>query len=258
MNGVQIIRMALVGTCVCSVFLIATQFEKATAKEDVMQVAAVQEFVPEEAAPVPKSEAAPVLDDTSLPRKEPTLEVHAAMNEQAREKIVEPPAAVQMPAPPLPAPEPVRTEPAPPVHEFLSLHNEVRTDLDLPSLTWSPDLAAKAQSWADTLADEHSCELIHSNEPYGENLFSLWSSDGSVRGTPEDAMDWWAGEVKYYDYNSNTCEAGEVCGHYTQIVWETTTEVGCAIATCSDQEEVTDLFVCKYSPQGNITGKRPY
>jgi hypothetical protein len=43
----------------------------------------------------------------------------------------------------------------------------------------------------------------------------------------------------------------EDVGHYTQIVWPTTTRVGCAIASTSR----TDYLVCRYSPAGNIDGR---
>jgi len=38
----------------------------------------------------------------------------------------------------------------------------------------------------------------------------------------------WADEEKCYDYDSNTCAEGHMCGHYTQIVWSTTRKLGCA------------------------------
>ena len=38
--------------------------------------------------------------------------------------------------------------------------------------------------------------------------------------------------------------------HYTQIVWPTTTEVGCALASSA----ATDYFVCRYAPSGNKDG----
>jgi hypothetical protein len=39
--------------------------------------------------------------------------------------------------------------------------------------------------------------------------------------------------------------------HYTQIVWPTTTRVGCALASNGR----TDYLVCHYSPAGNIDGR---
>lgn len=141
---------------------------------------------------------------------------------------------------------------------FLSLHNAARAEVGVPALTWSSALSADATAWAETLADR-GCTLDHSGAPYGENIFKQWSNDPDVRGTPEHAVTWWVDEQEYYDHETNTCEPGEVCGHYTQLVWETTTTVGCGAAMCTDDEGyVTDLFVCRYAPIGNIPGQKPY
>lgn len=40
-------------------------------------------------------------------------------------------------------------------------------------------------------------------------------------------------------------------GHYTQIVWPSTTHVGCAVAS----NETDDFLVCRYLPAGNMVGE---
>ncbi len=40
-------------------------------------------------------------------------------------------------------------------------------------------------------------------------------------------------------------------GHYTQLIWPRTQEVGCAVA----KGAVNDVLVCRYSPAGNIVGE---
>ena len=47
-----------------------------------------------------------------------------------------------------------------------------------------------------------------------------------------------------------------MCGHYTQMVWQTSTKVGCAMAVCEDSQE--QVWVCQYQPAGNWVGKKPY
>ena len=42
----------------------------------------------------------------------------------------------------------------------------------------------------------------------------------------------------------------EDVAHYTQMVWPTTTRVGCAILAAD-----WDYLICRYSPPGNIDGK---
>jgi hypothetical protein len=39
--------------------------------------------------------------------------------------------------------------------------------------------------------------------------------------------------------------------HYTQMIWKTTTRIGCAIHT----EGGWDYLICRYSPPGNADGK---
>ncbi len=74
----------------------------------------------------------------------------------------------------------------------------------------------------------------------------------------------WASEDVDYDYASNTCNAGKVCGHYTQLVWRDSTGVGCASRVCNVNSPFTIgngrwiLWVCDYLPPGNYIGERPY
>ncbi len=66
----------------------------------------------------------------------------------------------------------------------------------------------------------------------------------------------WASEKAYYDYANNSCESGKACGHYTQVVWNTSTKVGCAYAICEDSHD--QVWVCQYQPAGNVVGRKPY
>ena len=63
----------------------------------------------------------------------------------------------------------------------------------------------------------------------------------------------WGEEIQFYDEASNECVGGG-CGHYTQIVWSNSTELGCGTVTCDG----VDIWVCQYNPAGNVSGERPY
>ena len=139
-------------------------------------------------------------------------------------------------------------------------HNTIRSDHGLPDLTWDDSLAAYAYVWATELVEKNGCTMEHRpqdgsspcNQVHGENL--AWNS--GYAETPKGVADRWASEVTYYDYESNSCTAGEMCGHYTQVVWSDTTHVGCAYRTCDDLG--SQVWVCNYFPAGNYVGERPY
>lgn len=143
-------------------------------------------------------------------------------------------------------------------------HNQVRamvqTATPLPALSWSNELAATAAAWVAQCKDtEAPTGLVDHNagrstgHPYyvGENIYA---SSGTATG--QAAVTSWASEAANYNYGSNTCAAGKVCGHYTQVVWRTTREVGCALADCPSLQ-FKSTVVCDYGPGGNSGGK-PY
>lgn len=137
-------------------------------------------------------------------------------------------------------------------------HNQWRVQVDVPALAWSDNLAAGARNWAEHLA-KNGCLMKHSTGSNGENIYwagPLSFSDGTraVQGvTGQDVVDAWGSETTSYDYASNSCHG--VCGHYTQVVWKSSREVGCGMTVCGDQGQI---WVCRYSPAGNIVGQRPY
>ncbi|XP_058067905.1 pathogenesis-related protein PR-1-like [Magnolia sinica] len=134
--------------------------------------------------------------------------------------------------------------------QFLAPHNAARTALGLPPLVWDPRVARYAEWYANQRRSD--CELKHSNGPYGENIF--WGSgDG---WTPAQAVAAWVVERKWYKYGSNTCASGQMCGHYTQIVWSSSRRLGCAKVTCLGGRG--DFITCNYDPPGNYIGERPY
>jgi pathogenesis-related protein 1 len=138
-------------------------------------------------------------------------------------------------------------------------HNQVRAGVGVAPLTWSATLAATAQQWANACTDreppagfiDHNADRSTGHPYYvGENLFA-----SSGPATAAAAVAAWASEAANYNYAANSC-AG-VCGHYTQVVWNTTREVGCAIAACPSLA-FGNVIVCDYGPGGNVNGARPY
>ena len=136
-------------------------------------------------------------------------------------------------------------------------HNEVRAKvmpaaaMPLPDLTWSPEIAAVAQAYAE------KCIWEHSSNQYGENLYAT-----SGGGTPADVVGSWASEAADYDYATDTCAPNKACGHYTQVVWADTLKLGCGMAKCPDNAPwgngPWEMWVCNYDPPGNWIGEKPY
>jgi uncharacterized protein YkwD len=133
------------------------------------------------------------------------------------------------------------------IDEMLNAHNKWRAKVGVPPLRWSNELASYAQNWANQLAARG--QLEHRQErKYGENLFM----GSGNKWSPTEVVDDWGSEVQDYDYSSNSCRS--ICGHYTQIVWKETTEVGCGVARSGNRE----VWVCNYNPHGNRIGRKPY
>jgi len=136
--------------------------------------------------------------------------------------------------------------------QALDFHNARRHDVGVAPLEWSPALAAVAQSWADHLANENGCRLTHTvNGPYGENLFG---GTGAPYTALDASRDWYS-EISRYTYGVVTETNFAATGHYTQMVWSRTTQVGIGQAACRGGGTV---IAAEYNPPGNYIGQKPY
>lgn len=132
---------------------------------------------------------------------------------------------------------------------LLKSHNLYREELGITPLTWSDELAKSAQAWADELAASKT--FRHSTTSHGENL---WMGTANAY-SQADMVKNWGDEKKYYVHGIYPkVTTGGVVGHYTQIIWRNTREVGCALAVHSGSE----VLVCQYHPAGNWIGQTAY
>lgn len=140
---------------------------------------------------------------------------------------------------------------------ILAAHNRERALVGSPPLQWDAQLAAHAASYGPALASLR--RLVHSPREgrpgERENLVMAWHGTLS----PEAMIDLWTREKRMlmpgsyrFPAVSRTGEWEDVA-HYTQMVWPTTTRVGCAIYAAD-----WDYLICRYSPPGNIDGKPIY
>ncbi|OIW10485.1 hypothetical protein TanjilG_00424 [Lupinus angustifolius] len=131
--------------------------------------------------------------------------------------------------------------------DFLNAHNKARAEVGVPPLRWNKTLAAYAKIYAKSKIID--CKMEHSNGPYGENL-----AEASWEMNNAEVVDYWITEKDNYDRKSGSC-VKDVCGHYTQIIWRDTFQVGCAKEKCTNGWM---FAICNYYPPGNVFGQRPY
>ena len=144
--------------------------------------------------------------------------------------------------------------------ELLNAHNAKRAKHCVPALQWDQTLADAALAWAKKCTNTHESQdaanAVNANPgQWGENLMNFNPSGSS---TDANALqNSWYCEIQWYDFNNPKWAGGKkngcdppVNGHFTQLVWKSTTRVGCAKQQCPKLGG--DYWVCKYAPPGNM------
>lgn len=139
---------------------------------------------------------------------------------------------------------------------LLREQNQARADVGVAPLRWNEALAGAAKDWANELARrgriEHASAEVRGNQ--GENL---WTGTAGRFGA-EQMIEAFVSEKRYFRNDPmpdiSTTGRWQDVGHYSQIVWRNTTDVGCAITRGGGN----DYLVCRYSPSGNVIGQRAY
>tara|TARA_B100000959_G_C14716892_1_gene515246 strand:- start:158 stop:673 length:516 start_codon:yes stop_codon:yes gene_type:complete len=145
----------------------------------------------------------------------------------------------------------------------LRVHNDARKDVGVNPLIWSAKLKKQALSYAVYLAKVN--KFKHSNTKNGENMTmsyeSITSNGHKTYIYPEyplnDAAIGWYNEIKNYRYSKvrRFRLSKKKIGHYTQMVWRNTREVGIASAISKDGKV---YVVARYYPSGNYIREYPY
>lgn len=150
--------------------------------------------------------------------------------------------------------------------EWVAAHNNYRraiTGYDgkptaSPDLVWSDALAKDAQDWANQMSTtgefkhrpNSSTSSSAAARAWGENL--AWGSSATYTGI--EGLTAWYNEKPFFLPATSKCSAGNVCGHYTQVMSQLSREVGCATASGSNGVYV----VCNYTPHGNDVSNGGY
>jgi len=165
-----------------------------------------------------------------------------------------------------------------PNSEILAPMNSFRALYCLPPLVWDNELATVADNYAQQCIYAHTTYDARTNayaaaraaagkpalqspqDSVGENLAAAEGEQVDTTGWTGEKSSWTCGTDGYY----TGCKAGAVCGHYTQIVWNTTSGVGCARYQCGgntspfNDGKSWNYLVCNFNPAGNYENVSPF
>ena len=136
---------------------------------------------------------------------------------------------------------------------MLAAHNAVRAQAGASPLAWDATLGQAAALYAAQLALTNRFQHSDRRARRGtggrivDGDARLLQLEAMVRGWAAERGDFVPGVFPAVSRSGNWARVG----HYTQMVWPTTTRVGCAVASNASN----DYLVCRYSPAGNIDGR---
>lgn len=135
----------------------------------------------------------------------------------------------------------------------LAVHNRERAAVGAPPLAWDPMLAAAAASYGPALAALG--RLAHSpRESRPGQRENLAMGTASHFG-PEALAELWVEEKAHFRPgifpDVSQTGAWQDVAHYTQMIWKSTTNVGCAMHAAAGR----NYLICRYTPPGNADGR---
>ncbi|KAG0730596.1 Cysteine-rich secretory protein 2 [Chionoecetes opilio] len=141
---------------------------------------------------------------------------------------------------------------------LVHFHNNFRSKVkpqasNMLAMSWSKEVARDAQRWAE------ACELLVHDNATGRTVdgFGPCGQTAFV-STQASPLTWWL-EKDHFTYGgSNDLKR---VGHYTQLVWHSSHQLGCGLAHCTDARPTPFFnYVCNYCPIGNFPERigRPY
>ena len=142
--------------------------------------------------------------------------------------------------------------------EILAAQNRYRAEVNVTPLTWSDNLSAQAQKCADFNAANFLKQGTTKHCPTPGNGQNIALATSSSHLTSPQMVDLWGNEKRYFingEFPSvSSTGSPAAVGHYTQMIWQNSSEVGCGEAGAGGN----NILVCDYSPQGNINGTVVY
>ncbi|KAL5103436.1 Glioma pathogenesis-related protein 1 [Taenia crassiceps] len=145
---------------------------------------------------------------------------------------------------------------------ILEAHLRVRENViprasNMLLMRYSSAMECLAAYWASFCRFEHPNPSLY---PWYRGIGQNLAIHSGFKPHLTESVCGWEGERKFFDFFNNTCS--KVCGHYTQLVWANSDQVGCAMRRCDGIKPHWSnpqyLTVCQYKPGGNYIGQRPY
>ncbi|KAF7955932.1 hypothetical protein EAE96_004853 [Botrytis aclada] len=146
----------------------------------------------------------------------------------------------------------------------VAAHNNARASHQASAMTWN-------QTLANFAAQEGSCtkfahDLTAGGGDYGQNIAVSGNSDATAFTTEAalaDHIKQWYEEESLFGSLYGVASPSEAVGdflHFTQIVWQGSHQVGCAVKTCGTDNSIYPgmyiwYSVCNYYPAGNVIGE---
>ncbi|XP_042238003.1 scoloptoxin SSD976-like [Homarus americanus] len=141
---------------------------------------------------------------------------------------------------------------------------------DMKEMVWNDELAQVAQKWAEQCPSGHDNyaerRICSADYQVGQNLYWEYSFNSAIDW--EKAIQAWYDEVAdmpntVVESFTSSVPSGKAIGHYTQVVWGRTFEVGCGIISHTVDLSGTTypeskVMVCNYGPAGNFRGSPVY
>jgi hypothetical protein len=161
------------------------------------------------------------------------------------------------------------------IKTLLDTHNKRRSEVakglkspqpgasNMVKLTWNAEAAAIAQLWLDQCVWGHdkSRQTVKPRPLYnGQNAYMSYSSSPSYKVNYAEAVNAWFDEIKDYPPSAvDRLQFSAATGHYTQVVWAETTQVGCGFVRFKGTNGwYTNMVTCNYAPGGNMGGSALY
>ncbi|XP_053567086.1 serotriflin-like [Bombina bombina] len=135
---------------------------------------------------------------------------------------------------------------------IVDTHNNLRRKASPPAknmlkMIWNNEAAKTAERWAKTCNQHHSPTEVRQipNFGCGENLFL-----SSFKASWKDVIESFYSEVVDFQFGKGAKIDGQEIGHYTQVMWYSSYQVGCYVAECPSSQ-YQYYYVCHYCPSGN-------